>query len=60
MDRKKLVKILSDHLGVKAKYLGVPSFAYQVGDFTISRDGEILNKAGDEMNLDEILSPSSE
>lgn len=60
MDRKTLVKILSNHLGVKAKYLGVPSFAYQVGDFTVGRGGEILNKAGDEMSLDEIISPSSE
>ncbi len=60
MDRKELVKILSQHLGLKAKYLGVPSFAYEVGDFTISRDGRIINKAGDEMKLDEILNPRNE
>lgn len=60
MDRKELVKILSQHLGLKAKYLGVPSFAYEIGEFTVTREGTIINKAGDEMNLDEILSPSSE
>ena len=57
MDRKELVKVLSEHLGIKAKYLGVPSFAYQIGDFTISREGKILNKAGDEVKLDEIIKP---
>lgn len=60
MDRKELVKILSQHLGLKAKYLGVPSFAYKVGDFTVTREGAIINKAGDEMKLDEILNPASE
>jgi len=49
MDRKEKVKILGKHLGIKPKYLGVPSFAYEVGDFTITRDGTIINKAGDEM-----------
>lgn len=60
MDRKEKVKILGKHLGVKPKYLGVPSFAYEVGDFTITRDGTIINKAGDEMKFDEILNSSEE
>ena len=60
MDRKEKVKILGKHLGIKPKYLGVPSFAYEVGDFTITRDGTIINKAGDEMKLDEILNSSGE
>ncbi|MDY2955802.1 MAG: hypothetical protein SOR80_09605 [Enterococcus cecorum] len=60
MDRKELVNALSKHLGLKAKYLGVPSFAYEIGEFTITREGKILNKAGDEMTLDEIREPSSE
>jgi len=55
-----LVNALSKHLGLKAKYLGVPSFAYEIGEFTITREGKILNKAGDEMTLDEIREPSSE
>jgi len=60
MDRKEKVKILGKHLGIKPKYLGVPSFAYEVGDLTITRDGTIINKAGDEMKLDEILNSSEE
>ena len=59
MDRKELVKDLSQHLGVKAKYLGVPSFAYEIGDFTVTREGKIVNKAGDEMTLEEIIRPTS-
>lgn len=60
MDRKELVKILSQHLVLKAKYLGVPSFAYEIGEFTITREGTIINKAGEEMELDEILNPTSD
>lgn len=60
MDRKEIVKILGEHLGIKPKYLGVPSFAYEVGDFTVTREGKILNKAGDEVELEEILSPAEE
>lgn len=60
MDRKVKVKILGKHLGIKPKYLGVPSFAYEIGDFTVTRDGTIINKAGDEMELDEILNSSEE
>lgn len=59
MDRKELVRILSDRLGVKEKYLGAPSFAYEVGGFTVTRDGEIINKAGEEMTLNEITTPTS-
>ncbi|MFU0800217.1 MAG: hypothetical protein ACFWUE_06085 [Xylanivirga thermophila] len=32
MDRKELVKILGEHLGVKPKYLGVPSFNSKSGN----------------------------
>lgn len=60
MDRKEKIKILGKHLGIKPKYLGVPSFAYEVGDFTITREGTIIDKAGDEMKLDEILNSSGE
>lgn len=37
--RKKLVEALSKELGTEAKYLAAPSFAYQVGAFTIDRNG---------------------
>ena len=60
MDRKKLVEILAEHLGVKPKYLGVPSFNYRVGEFIVDREGKILNKAGDELKLEEILNSAQE
>ena len=60
MDRKELVNALSKHLGLKVKYLGVPSFAYEIGEFTVTREGKILNKAGDEMTLEQIKETSLE
>lgn len=40
-DRKNLVKAISEQLGIEAKYLGVPSCAYQIGSYTVSKDGAI-------------------
>ncbi len=41
-DRKEMVNLISDVLGgVESHYLGVPSCAYRVGDFEISRDGAL-------------------
>lgn len=37
--RKELVGIISDCLGIPAKYLRVPSCAYQIGEFTVSKEG---------------------
>lgn len=39
--RKKMVKAVETELGAKAKYLGVPSCAYQVDVFTISKEGTL-------------------
>ena len=46
-DRKRLVTTLSKITGVKAKYLGMPSMAYEVGDFIIDKNGtlELTGKA---------------
>ncbi len=41
-DRKKLVKAISDYTGEKAKYLGAPTFNYQIGIYTVDREGNIL------------------
>ena len=38
-DRKRLVQAIAQVLESDAKYLGVPSCAYQVDNFTISKDG---------------------
>ena len=40
-DRKALAQALAAELGTEARYLGVPSCAYQVGDYTIRKDGTI-------------------
>jgi hypothetical protein len=38
-ERKRLVTALSDITGVKAKYLGMPSMAYEVDAFIIDKNG---------------------
>ena len=43
-DRKQLVAAIAQHTGEKAKYLGAPGFAYQVGGFTISVDGKVTTE----------------
>lgn len=39
--KKKLVKFISSHLGVESKYLGVPSCAYSIGNYTVNKDGSL-------------------
>lgn len=41
VNRKDLVKAIGEILNVTPNYLGAPSFAYEIGDFKIDRDGEI-------------------
>ncbi|MGO1368525.1 virulence-related protein [Senegalia sp. (in: firmicutes)] len=60
MDRKEKVKTIGKHLGIKPKYLGVPSFSYQVGEFIVGREGKIKNGTGEEVELEEILNPAEE
>ena len=40
-ERKRLVKTVSDWLGVPAKYCGAPTFNYEVDYFTIDRNGSL-------------------
>lgn len=64
MDKKELLKQLEAHFGEKPKYMGAPSFAYQVkaGDevYTIDRVGKIKNSEGAEVELGELLNVESE
>lgn len=41
VDRKQLVNQMAQALGVEAKYLGAPGFAYQVGPYVINKQAEI-------------------
>ena len=40
--RKAMGEAISKELGIKVKYLGVPSCAYQVGDYRIEKDGTLI------------------
>lgn len=64
MDRKEMVKILSKHFGVKPKYMGAPSFAYQIqteeNAFIIDREGKIRNSEGIEFELERLLNGEEE
>ena len=55
-ERKRLVKVIAELLGEKPKYLGVPSTAYQIGPYKVSRDGELTadeeHPTQDQMVLD--------
>ncbi|WP_069648973.1 virulence-related protein [Caloranaerobacter ferrireducens] len=59
MSRKEIVKALETHFGVKANYLGAPTFAYQVETedetYIINREGKIIKASGEEIKLDELF-----
>ena len=47
--KKRLVKLISSHLGLESKYLGVPSCAYRIGGYTVNKDGSLSWEEDDEM-----------
>lgn len=59
MDRKDIVKVISEHFGVESKYLGAPSFAYEIKTpretYIVNREGKIVTAAGEEVGLEELL-----
>lgn len=40
-NRKEAVKVMEQMLSTRSKYMGPPTFAYVVGDFTVDRDGNV-------------------
>ena len=40
-ERKRLVRTIAESTGEKASYMGAPSMAYQIGVFTVTRDGTL-------------------
>ena len=40
--RKELVKVIADTTGAKAKYMGMPTAAYEIDYFTVTKDGELI------------------
>ena len=63
MDRKQIIKALEEHAGVKAKYMGVPSFAYQITinqtTYTIDRAGKITAE-GIEVEFEALINGTNE
>lgn len=61
MSRKEMVVKISEYLGVKQKYLGPPSFAYEIRTeddvYHIDRYGEITNAEGQLVTFEEIVNP---
>lgn len=59
MDRKQIVKHLGDHFGVEPKYMGVPSFAYQIKTaeetYTVNRVGKITTLEGKEVKFEKLI-----
>ena len=64
MDRKQTVKTISEHFGVKAKYLAAPSFAYEIKTeehtYTIDREGKIMDERGQVIELRDVLNSREE
>lgn len=52
-DRKQLVQAISEITGNKSKYLGVPTCAYQVGNYTIDKNGVLTGP--DNLDLEDAL-----
>ena len=40
-ERKRLAEYISGFMGTEKKYLGAPTFAYQIGYLTVSKDGAV-------------------
>ena len=59
VSRKEIVQALEEKWGVKAKYLGMPSCAYEItgekGTFKIDKAGLILDPDGREHGMEELL-----
>lgn len=58
MEKKEVIKALEEKFGVKARYQGTPSFAYEIeGDgtiYTVTRQGAVLHE-GVEVSIERIL-----
>ena len=41
-DRKRMVNTIAEALEAKPTYLGAPSMAYRIGDYTVDRNGTLI------------------
>lgn len=52
--RKAMVKAIEKEIFIRAKYLGAPSFAYQIGDYKVEKDGTLSWSDLDDADPDHI------
>ena len=48
-DRKTLVAVISTITGNDSRYLGMPSQAYQIGDYLVDREGTLTGPANTDL-----------
>lgn len=62
MERKEIVNALAEHLRVTPRYLGAPSFAYEIQTdnekYTIDKNCIITDSTGKEITLEKIMNPN--
>lgn len=59
--RKELVKIIADVTGVKSKYMGMPSAAYEIDRFMVTKDGSmVFDDAADSEEVETLLKAIAE
>ena len=47
--RKELVRAISEHLNIKARYLGMPQRKFQIGEYTVSPSGLVTGPVNPEL-----------
>lgn len=40
-DRKRMVQVIGETLDERPVYQGIPSYAYQIAEFTVTREGDL-------------------
>ena len=56
-ERKRLADYISGFMGTEKKYLGAPTFAYQIGYLTVSKDGAVsFEDRGYNSDIDALMS----
>ncbi len=64
MNRKEMIKTLEAHFSVKARYMGAPSFAYQIDingkHYIIDRVGIITTSEGELVEFDKLMNGNDE
>lgn len=64
MDKKAIIKALESKFECKAKYLGTPSFAYELetekGNLRVERDGRIRTETGEIIDFESVLAEQRE